>query len=568
MGCHRIIAWSDADVRFAVLIKALSGRSDLALHSVRLAQLRQHRWKPGLAITPTEDHLRIWSTAAIKADVARCLANPLDHLRQQAQIFLVESYVAEVVHRLNQGGLLVPSSRVLQLFLRCLHYLPLASNHSDIAAALRGAQAAKRWSRTFRQRWSFAWGCDQVPHCITQVETTHRAAIFLRWMRHVLVDRLCGQPVVVVNMDETFLNNIKPWKKGVVLQRGSGEHCHEGGIRKDPTMGRTSLLASVCSQAAVQRLFPQIRLPRGRLGKLPCEPIRQAYHSAGAPQEAVHGTSGWNTSLTMKYYLKSLRRAVQRGAPGHAAVLVMDCCPSHLAADVLGHAQRLGVSIVIIPARLTWLMQPLDTHVFAHLKRKIRNAEYDWKACRSDRRLRPADRIELHSDAIRDVLVNTDWTQTLDRAGLTPAAVPLRGQLAEAVAGQDLTPRAPTVEELADLLNESVERAATLRRLLLPTLAVPRARSVGDAAHGSAVPTAPQNPAGESAARTHPVVILSLRRLPSRPAISEGGRNLWLPAPSQRPLTRSMTAAAGAAAASSAPVSSSPAAPPGRRSRR
>ena len=31
LGCQRIIAWSDADVRLAVLVKALSGRSDLAL---------------------------------------------------------------------------------------------------------------------------------------------------------------------------------------------------------------------------------------------------------------------------------------------------------------------------------------------------------------------------------------------------------------------------------------------------------------------------------------------------------------------------------------------------------
>ncbi len=104
-------------------------------------------------------------------------------------------------------------------------------------------------------------------------------------------------------------------------------------------------------------------------------------------------------------------------------MLVMDCCPTHLAADVLAHAPRLGVQPVIIPARLIWLMQPWDTQVFVHVKRRIRNAEYDWKACRSDRRLRPADRIELHSDAIRGVLVYTDWTQTFERAGLTHTAL-------------------------------------------------------------------------------------------------------------------------------------------------
>ena len=568
LGCNRIITWSDADVRFAVLVKSLSGRSDLALHSVRLGQFRQHRWRPGFAISPTEHHLSVWSTAEVLEHVQRCLANPLEPLRQQAQVFLVESYVAEAVHRLNLSGLLVPSSRVLQHFLRCLHYLPRTAAQSTFVDHLADAQAAKRWSRNFRQRWSFEWGCDQVPHCVTQVEIQHRAAIFLRWMRHVLGQRLCGKPAVVINMDETFLNNIKTWKKGVVIQRACGEHRHDGDIRHDPSMGRTSLLASVCSHAAVQRVFPQIRLPGGKQGKVPSEPIRQAYGSAGAPQVAVHGTSGWNTAMTMKYYITSLRKAVRQGAPGHASVLVMDCAPSHLSADVLTHAQRLGVQIVIIPARLTWLMQPLDTHVFAQLKRKIRMAEYDWKACRSDRRLAPPARIDLHSHAIREVLVESDWSQTLDRAGLTLSTVPLRGQLAQAVAGQDLAQRAPSVQDLADLFNMTVERATTLRRLLLPTLAAPLSRGDAAAAPGRAVPAAAVGADGESAARPRPVLILSLRRLPSRPALAEAGRNLWLPAPSLRPHTRSMTAAATAAAVASTQASSSDAPPPGRRPRR
>ena len=235
---------------------------------------------------------------------------------------------------------------------------------------------------------------------------------------------------------------------------------------------------------------------------------------------------------------------------------------------MLTHAQRLGVQIVIIPARLTWLMQPLDTHVFAQLKRKIRMAEYDWKACRSDRRLTPPARIDLHSHAIREVLVDSDWNQTLDRAGLTLTTVPLRGQLAQAVAGQDLAQRAPSVQDLADLFNMTVERATTLRRLLLPTLAAPTSRGDAAAANGSAVPAAAVGADGESAARPRPVMILSLRRLPSRPALAEAGRNMWLPAPSLRPHTRSMTAAATAAAVASTQASSSDAPPPGRRPRR
>ncbi len=88
--------------------------------------------------------------------------------------------------------------------------------------------------------------------------------------------------------------------------------------------------------------------------------------------------------------------------------------------------------------------------------------------------------------------LGNDWNHTLDRAGLTLTTVPLRGQIAQAVAG---------VQNLADLLNMTVKRATTLRRLLLTTLAAPMARGDASAANGSAVPTAAVSANGESAAR-------------------------------------------------------------------
>lgn len=566
LGCSRIIRWKAADVRFAVLVKVLSGRSDLALHSIRLKQLQQHRWRPGLALNPTEDHLREWCAAAASSpDVAMCLANVMAPLRQEVQLFLVESYVAEAVHRLNRSGLLVPSSRVLQLFLRCLHHVPLSAKSSQLVRSLARAQFAKRWSRRFRQRWGLEWGGDVVPHSVTQCEIRQRAGIFLRWLRHVLSERAGGKPVVVVNMDETFLSNIKPWKKGIVCRRASGAEGHAGNIRKDAPLSRTTLIASVCSHAALQRVLPQIRLPRGKPGKFPSAPTGRAYALAGAPQVALHGSSGWNTAMTMKCYVRLLSASLKRGAPGHVVVLVMDCCPSHLSADVLAAARRAGVHVVIIPARLTWLMQPLDTHVFALLKRIIRTAEYDWKAGRDERRMGEADRIELHGAAIRQVLVEGDWSRTMARAGLLQGAALLRQELANAVAGDDLRPRAPTVHELAALLNESEQRATSLMRLLLPSLPVPRTTSSGPSAAAGAAAAAGASAAGESRVSPRPVVILSLRRLPARPPLPAAGQNIWLPAPPRRVQTRSMTTAASAAASSHA--SPSAGGPPSKKPR-
>lgn len=567
VGCTRIISWTEAQMQFAVLVQALSSRADLALHSVRLSQLAQHRWRPGLAVIPTKEHLHRWSADdAIQTLVQGCLANPLNPLRQKVQLFLAESYVAEVVYRFNQTGLLVPSSRVLQLYLRALQWLPLSSASSVFADRLRDAQFAKRWSRNFRQRWGLEWSGELAPHSICQRDISQRAAIFLRWVRHVLQDRLCGKPAVIVNMDETMLSNIKPWKKGIGFKRAGGQSRPEGIIHREAALSRTSLIASVCSAARVQPLLPQIRLPRATARGFPSKVQQAAYARASAPQVALHGGSGWNTAVTMKWYLKLLAAAVAKGAPGHAVVLVMDCCPVHLSRDVLAAAHRRGIQVIILPARLTWLMQPLDTHVFAQLKRSIRNAEYDWKANRNDSRMPAARRIEVHGEAIRQVLVDGAWSLTMVRAGMTGASENLRRSLALAVESEELSPRAPSVEELAPYLGKSLEQATSLRRLLLPALASERPANVAAAAAASAAPAAEASAARGPCRSAGPVVILSLRPLPPKPAGAAPGRNAWLPPAVRRVQTRSMSAAAASAAASTAEAVTG--APPAQRRRR
>ena len=59
----------------------------------------------------------------------------------------------------------------------------------------------------------------------------------------------------------------------------------------------------------------------------------------------------------------------------------MDCCPAHLKAELFATTARLGVRVLLVPAKMTWLMQPLDTHVFQLYKRKLRAR---WSALRQE----------------------------------------------------------------------------------------------------------------------------------------------------------------------------------------
>ena len=61
-----------------------------------------------------------------------------------------------------------------------------------------------------------------------------------------------------------------------------------------------------------------------------------------------------------------------------AIVLVMDALPAHLAPIVLRACADTGITPVIVPAKTTFMLQPLDTHVFCNFKRIVRES-YDEK---------------------------------------------------------------------------------------------------------------------------------------------------------------------------------------------
>jgi len=490
--------------------------------------------------------------------VRRCLADRQSCVRGSVRIFLVQSVLAERVQDFVRAGMLVPPSFVLGKYVAMLAMLPRCQVVDVHRSSLENhVHAGKKWSRRFRENWGLSWGSPSMPHGISQRAAARRAGVFIRWIRHVLIQRVAPLQAVVINMDETSLGNVKPWKRGLTASAGE-EHIADT-LAKDGAIPRTSLMASVCSDGEIQSQLPQIRLVRSRDGHLPSRIVSTCYAEAGAPQIAIHGTSGFCTVRSLTCYLRLLVRTVRAARPNSVLVLVMDACPVHLVEEVLAQARRAGVYIIFVPAKMTWMLQPLDLRVFAVLKSRIREATFTAKATSRTSRLPPLARVRVHSAAIRQVLVEQDWSDCMMRSGLTGEVDRLRPALQALLAGQSLEPEAPSVAELADLLNVALPRAAKLHRLLLPAsdLLRPPGGVIPGLAGVEGGDGAMPNAAPLRQAASGPIVLSRLMRLPARPRAMPCGSNLWLP-PSQlqRPQTRSMAAGilAATGASSSAPV--------------
>jgi hypothetical protein len=79
-------------------------------------------------------------------------------------------------------------------------------------------------------------------------------------------------------------------------------------------------------------------------------------------------TNGWVDMKTLKQCLQKLETAM---APVgvNKVVLVMDCHPSHYAWKTLALLKRWKWRVLLIPRKLTGLLQPLDVSIFAGLKK-------------------------------------------------------------------------------------------------------------------------------------------------------------------------------------------------------
>ena len=62
--------------------------------------------------------------------------------------------------------------------------------------------------------------------------------------------------------------------------------------------------------------------------------------------------------------MRRIADTVRRVGATLVPVLLMDCARQHIHRSVFDAAARQGVRLVLIPAKLTWLLQPCDAHVF------------------------------------------------------------------------------------------------------------------------------------------------------------------------------------------------------------
>ena len=457
----------------ATLLYRLSGNADLAVLWLRQRGRAVNRAARSVAcslgsldITAMERELGSHTL------VLTAMADMADGRRRVADRWLVESLVAENIAKQNSKGLAVPPDAVVAMYIRLWRLRPMPP---DTAAELELLETcAKRranWGRSFRRRWCLEHGRLRNPRTLSRADIGDRAAAFVRWSRWLQGVLGRDRRVVVVNIDETGMANVKEGRYGVVVSRGRQRALDNVERADQRYLSRCTLVAAIADDAATQAVLPQVFLPRQAAAATPSRAAIQAVVEAGAPAECWHGSGGFLSASLLRQYLTKLRAAVRLARPGWRVVIAMDAANSHTNLKVLRHARRLGMHLLLVPARMTWMLQPLDTHVFAVLKRRMRHLVMEQRMAAARGRITSAAVLRCAAIAAREIHSSGDWRRVMARAGLSQSDEALRGALQNAHEGRDMTPRPPTAAEMRELLGCSMRKAEAVHRLTVQTAA-------------------------------------------------------------------------------------------------
>ena len=373
-----------------------------------------------------------------------------------------------------------------------------------------------------------------------------------QWFRFLVAQVPPGKPVLLLNLDET---SIRFWYEPRLGLRSQPRQVPGGAFARQASRNQLrkafSHIAIICDDTSLQPRLPQVLLANERT--VTVEMLKHWTPLPGCKVEIWRGRSAWINNTVFPKIVRCLGKVLQQHAPDRQAILLLDAHQSHFAEETLKAARAWNIWPCVIPASMTSLLQPLDTHVFSRFKMFLRTRLHQLMLAGANKDLTSEQVIDALMHSIKGVLQSHEWEQAFskngfgrtfevrehllatlawDAAPLVHDTLPTYAQFTHCFpAGRHIPfmlllsgvlpaaprPRRPPPGISAAAANDSDEAEPWVRRLR------PRLRGRVCAAKAKPVPAptpivAPEPGAGGS--------------LPSGPMVSAGGR----PLPSLRPL--------------------------------
>ena len=174
-------------------------------------------------------------------------------------------------------------------------------------------------------------------------------------------------------------------------------------------------VAFICDRPDIQPSLPQVLV-----GNFATFLVRDmaALQAACPPNvHLVRQKSAWNNKQLMMRIMTMLAVALRPHLPLLQPILLLDACRVHIPPEVIYRCMALRIWPVVVPARLTWLLQPCDTHAFLKFKVFLKKAYQSARVRAASRELSIAEFLACMYSAILQVLQGNVWGSAFDADG-------------------------------------------------------------------------------------------------------------------------------------------------------
>jgi hypothetical protein len=247
-----------------------------------------------------------------------------------------------------------------------------------------------------------------------------KATSFLQWAKCVREAALKnGKIPLFVNMDETSVSYNYGKGKGLVISKDAlppGKSHRKEPVSSSDAKSHVSFLAFITHDSSVQPKLPQIFI--GNHHRFTHKLLKSVFPHTPDGYYLWREVSSWNNHELMCRALKLLAKHLKDYLVSHQLVLVLDVAKCHLHSSIYSLAHRLGVILLYVPAKLTWLLQPADTHVFFRLKLRLRQLWLDMRVKSISGEVSHADWVTAVLGLTRKLLCGFQWRNAFGSDGL------------------------------------------------------------------------------------------------------------------------------------------------------
>ena len=177
-----------------------------------------------------------------------------------------------------------------------------------------------------------------------------------------------------------------------------------------------TLVATICDDTGIQPRLPQFIVTNDKV--VSAADVASLRGRLEPNVHVVRRSSAWVNGPVMATFVRAYARALKPFRASFQPILVLDACGVHMTSAFLRALARAKIWPLFVPASLTWLMQPCDTHCFALLKRFLCARYHEAQLQVHGRRIAGSEMIEHMSRAVRAVLQGRRWSPAFVGNGL------------------------------------------------------------------------------------------------------------------------------------------------------